>query len=221
MTIGELLVASAIVVTVAGGVAAVALPAHRSFVIEQEVADLEQRLRVAIDALAGDLRNARMVWPYRVGAVGHDPASSTFFRPDTVSVLVPSGTGVYVTRTYYVQADSGVAQLARYDGGSGDFPMVAEIGSLTFEYFADGAVSPLTLTDGPWYPDAASPDRFDVDLLGVRRVRVRVRMQAPAAFRGPAGPLFARSGTATPASPTIPDRRVQFDVALRNTDARR
>jgi hypothetical protein len=219
MSIAELLVASAIVVTVAGGLASVALPAQRAFVIEQEVADLEQRLRVAVDALAGDLRNARMIWPYRVGAVGHDPASGTFFRADTVSMLVPSGTGVNVTRTYYVQSGPGAAQLARYDGGSGDFPMVPEIGGLTFEYFADGALSPPTLTDGPWYPDALSPDRFDVDLLEIRRVRVHVRMQAPAAFRGPAGPLFARSGTAT--FQAIPDRRVQFDVALRNSDARR
>jgi hypothetical protein len=219
MSIAELLVASAIVAAVAGGLAAVALPAQRAFVIEQEVADLEQRLRVAVDALAADLRNARMIWPYRVGAVGHDPASGVFFRTDTVSVLVPSGTGGNVTRTYYVQSGPGAAQLARYDGGSGDFPMVPEIGGLTFEYFGDGALSPPTLTDGPWYPDPSSPDRFDLDLWGIRRVRAHVRMQAPAAFRGPAGPLFARSGTAT--SRAIPDQRVQFDVALRNTDARR
>lgn len=34
------------------------------------------------------------------------------------------------------------------------------------------------LTDGPWCPDADASDRFDADLLRIRRVRVRLRARA-------------------------------------------
>lgn len=42
-------------------------------------------------------------------------------------------------------------------------------------------LAPLTLAmlaDGPWCPDAASPNRYDADLLRIRLVRVTLRMQA-------------------------------------------
>jgi hypothetical protein len=99
--------------------------------------------------------------------------------------------------------------------------MVQDVVELSFEYFAENFLPPQTLTDGPWHPDEASVDRFDVDLLRVRRVRVHVRLQAPAAFRGRAGPLFVRSGTASSLARSVPDRQARFDIALRNSDARR
>src|SRR5690606_38173442 len=74
------------------------------------------------------------------------------------------------------------------------------------------------LTDGPWCPDAAAADRFDADLWRVRRVRVRLRLQAPVAFRGPAGPFFLNSGTARTRL-QVPDRAIRFDVELRNWHA--
>jgi hypothetical protein len=221
VTLAELLVASAISVTVVAAVLGVAIPAQRTFAVEQEAADMQQRLRVAGDALARDLRNARLVWPYRVGAIGHDPASGIFFRPDTISLLLrpDSNEGARpVTRTYYLRI-APERQLARYDGGAGDFAMVPDVIALAFEYFADGVLAPIALTDGPWYPDDTSPDRFDVDLRRIRRVRVRMRLQASAPFRGPAGLLFAHGGTATAASRTVPDLDVRFDVAVRNSDA--
>jgi hypothetical protein len=71
------------------------------------------------------------------------------------------------------------------------------------------------LVDGPWCPDAGHPDRFDEDLLRIRRVRVRLRVQAPRAFRGPQGTLFMRGGDAR-AGRYVPDQEVRFDVAPRN-----
>jgi hypothetical protein len=75
------------------------------------------------------------------------------------------------------------------------------------------------LTDGPWCPDAAHADRYDADLLRVRRVRIRLRLQAPAPFRGPAGTLFSRAGTAIDAHRHVPDRVISVDAALRNWHA--
>ena len=79
------------------------------------------------------------------------------------------------------------------------------------------ALTPDTLTDGPWCPDAGSATRFDADLLRVRRVRVSLRVQAAAAaLRGPVGALFARGGTARAGDLWVPDLEVSFDVAPRN-----
>ncbi len=79
---------------------------------------------------------------------------------------------------------------------------------------------PLTrerLTDGPWCPDPASPQRFDADLLRVRRVGLRLRVQAAsAALRGPVSTLFRYGGTARHADRLVPDVEWRFDLAPRN-----
>jgi hypothetical protein len=84
----------------------------------------------------------------------------------------------------------------------------------------EDALTPLEdgrLTDGPWCPDAAAPNRFDADLLRVRRVRVTLRVQSPiASLRGPAGALFLNRGSARASDRYAPDLEVQFDVAPRN-----
>jgi hypothetical protein len=221
VTLAELLVACAITGSVMAAVLGIAIPAQRTFAVEQEAADLQQRLRVVHETLARDLRNSRLVWPYRVGAVGHDPNSGVFFRPDTVSVLLrPAAAAGATTRTYYLRGGA-EPQLARYDGEAGDFAMVPEVVALTFEYFDDAILPPEVLTDGPWFPDEMSADRVDVDLWRIRRVRVRVRLQASAPFRAAAGGPFLNRGTATEVSRTVPDRELQFDVALRNASAAR
>lgn len=85
---------------------------------------------------------------------------------------------------------------------------------------SDVSLVPLTteqLTDGPWCPDAAAPDRWDADLLRVRVVVVSLRVQAAAAaLRGPAGVLFARAGTSHVATRLVPDVEVRLRVAPRN-----
>jgi hypothetical protein len=78
-------------------------------------------------------------------------------------------------------------------------------------------LTPALLTDGPWCPDAGSPNRFDADLLRVRRVQVSLRVQsALASLRGPAGSLFTRGGTARAGDSYLPDIAVTFDVTPRN-----
>ena len=78
------------------------------------------------------------------------------------------------------------------------------------------------LTDGPWCPDSLSPNRFDADLLRVRRIHASLRVQsALASLRGPAGTLFARGGTARAGDRYVPDIVVQFDVTPRNMNLAR
>ena len=56
------------------------------------------------------------------------------------------------------------------------------------------------LSDGPWCPDPSAPNRFDADLLRVRRVRVTLRVRSSRSFlRMP-----------------LPDRQITFDVTPRN-----
>jgi prepilin-type N-terminal cleavage/methylation domain-containing protein len=73
------------------------------------------------------------------------------------------------------------------------------------------------LLDGPWCPNALASDRFDADLLRIRQVGVRMRLQVgQAALRGPAGPLFAHAGSASSPYGSVPDQEIRFDVAPRN-----
>jgi hypothetical protein len=78
---------------------------------------------------------------------------------------------------------------------------------------------PLTaamLTDGPWCPGAASPARFDADLLRIRQVRVTIRVQANLKMLRGTGSLFAKPGTARGGELYVPDQELRFDVAPRN-----
>jgi hypothetical protein len=77
------------------------------------------------------------------------------------------------------------------------------------------------LTDGPWCPHAGSANRFDADLLRVRRVSVLLRVQAAAASLRGRGVLFARPGTAPDGGPQLPDHQIRFDVSPRNLNAGR
>jgi hypothetical protein len=73
------------------------------------------------------------------------------------------------------------------------------------------------LTDGPWCPDATSRNRYDADLLRIRKVAVTLRVQAAAAaLRGPAGALFARAGTSQGGTRWVPDQEIRFQVSPRN-----
>ena len=78
------------------------------------------------------------------------------------------------------------------------------------------------LTDGPWCPDAVSANRFDADLLRIRRVHVSLRVQsALASLRGPAGTLFAHGGTARAGERYVPDLVTEFDITPRNLNLAR
>jgi hypothetical protein len=73
------------------------------------------------------------------------------------------------------------------------------------------------LTDGPWCPNATAPNRYDADLLRIRRIRGIVRTQVSKPWmRGPAGALFTYAGTAKTTDKQIPDQEIRFDVTPRN-----
>jgi prepilin-type N-terminal cleavage/methylation domain-containing protein len=90
---------------------------------------------------------------------------------------------------------------------------------------ADGSlveIAPAILTDGPWCPDEGARNRFDADLLRIRRVRFTLRVQAALpSLRGPAGRLFTNGGLARAAGRMVPDFEIQFDVAPRNLNLAR
>ena len=69
-------------------------------------------------------------------------------------------------------------------------------------------LDPARFTDGPWCPDDVHAVRFDADLLRIRRVRLRLRVQvAVRAMRGARALFFA------------PDQQVVLDVTPRNLGA--
>ncbi len=99
-----------------------------------------------------------------------------------------------------------VPRLAVFGGGA---PLVKLDGS--------------NLTDGPWCPDANDPNRWDADLLRIRRMAVSIRLEAAlASLRGPAtvmfggGPAFTNPGTVKSSAKWIPDQELTFQVTPRN-----
>ena len=73
------------------------------------------------------------------------------------------------------------------------------------------------LTDGPWCPDPTNANRWDADLLRIRRIGVTLRVQsANAALRGPAGVLFTHGGTSRNGNRWLPDQQITFQVTPRN-----
>src|SRR5689334_637928 len=119
VTLGELLIASAITLTLMGSVVGMTVPLQRLFDTQPEYGDMHQRLRGAVDALTGDLTGAASpVLPYRSGVRRHDPDEGVFYRPDVIT-LVPAGPDAgWASHTYYVKHDpaTGDGQLMRYDG---------------------------------------------------------------------------------------------------------
>jgi prepilin-type N-terminal cleavage/methylation domain-containing protein len=78
-------------------------------------------------------------------------------------------------------------------------------------------IPPAMLTDGPWCPDAMSPNRFDADLLRIRRVDIVLRVQVAFAWmRGPASLRFLNGGTGGRHSRLVPDQEIRFSVTPRN-----
>ena len=73
------------------------------------------------------------------------------------------------------------------------------------------------LTNGPWCPDGAIANRFDADLLRVKKVRVTLRVQVgDKSMRGPTGAFFLRGGTSRGGERYIPDQEISFEVTPRN-----
>jgi Prokaryotic N-terminal methylation motif len=98
----------------------------------------------------------------------------------------------------------------------GDGVAIPRLGSL-----GDGLepvlLSTSILTDGPWCAGPHGASVFDADLLRLREIEVRLRVEAPSpALRGQAGPLFRRPGTQTHPARWVPDVELRITVGLRN-----
>jgi len=138
----EVTIAMAIMMTVVGGVFTLLNPAHGSFAMEPEVADLQQRLRVAQDTLYRDLVMAGAgaylggqtgsllhylppVLPFRHGAVGGAPVGS-FARPDvpdfpadatdTITVIYVPSTTAQTTLAEQVTGGAGSTMALKVNG---------------------------------------------------------------------------------------------------------
>ena len=89
---------------------------------------------------------------------------------------------------------------------------------VSYEPEADGLVrfEPGDFSDGPWCPYDGSPGAYDADLHRLSRIDIRLRVEVQAAeFRGPAGRLFTRGGTAARKAPRwVLDRTLVTSVAL-------
>ena len=81
-------------------------------------------------------------------------------------------------------------------------------------------LTPAQLSDGPWCPDGSNPNRWDADLLRIRKIAVTMRVEsASSALRGPASRLFTHGGTSK--STFVPDQEIRFQVSPRNLNLAR
>jgi hypothetical protein len=137
-----------------GGALAALMPAHRILIAQADAQDVAQRLRVAAETLTRELLAATLTGPHA----------------GTGGVAIRQGPNEQV---YYLAGAS--SQLRHVDSAGTDLPVIDGIVEVSFEFIGDaGPVPPLLLGDGPWLPDAGAPERFDADLLSLRRVRVAV-----------------------------------------------
>jgi len=211
-TMVELLIAMLLMLLVSSALVGLVVPARRAFEAQLETSDAHQRLRVAIEAVTADLRLAGAglpagappaVMPYRIGRLDSDPDAGVFYRAGVISAIyVDSRDGEPVSRSYYLRTDRATStpQLMRYDGLETDLPVVDRVVAFELTYFDEGGTptDPAALQDGPWLTSEPDVGMFDADLLRVRRVRVRLRVEA------------ARDR---------PAYELQSDVALRNAAA--
>ena len=204
----ELLVSMAISVVVTSAMFSFIHSASGIFEVDLEHTDMQQRARVATDALFRDIvmagagSQAPPAAPFRRGSLNPDLPGSVF--ADRISVLyVPPDAAAAVVITYARRVDAaGVPHLTRYDGAASEMPLVDQVVGLRFEYFdaAGTSIAMDRFADGPWVPNAVAPDRFDADLQSIRRVRAIIRLRP------------ARVFVAAP----IPDLEAVLDVSPRN-----
>jgi hypothetical protein len=110
-----------------------------------------------------------------------DTARALLIPSAPLSRPYPSGARVAVVtvRSYYL--DSTTRRLMVYDGDRSDVPLVDRVVGMEIGYLADQGGTALQLlplaqlADGPVSGEA--PNRFDADLLRIRRIRVRLRLQ--------------------------------------------
>jgi hypothetical protein len=190
----DLVVSMAIMLAVTSIIFVLVNSARTVFEIDLERADMQQRARVSMAALFRDMVMAGAglqvpaIAPFRRGDEIPDPPGSVFSDRISVRYVPPDAAAVGAVTITYARRDdaAGVPQLMRYDGRSTDLPVVDQLAGLRFEYFdASGRQMAMErFADGPWVPDAVTADRFDADLLAIRRVRALVRVRPARTLMG-------------------------------------
>jgi hypothetical protein len=92
--------------------------------------------------------------------------------------------------------------------------LLGGLSSLTPEGGSLAALPLSMLNNGPWCGDGSN--RFDADLLRVKKVRITLRVQASQPWMRASGPDFVVPGTSRVDQRSLPDYTVQFDVSPRN-----
>ena len=144
-----------------------------------------------------------------------DPSPPAFARPgkDQTVTYGPAPPAPGIAQAGFAPGENCTWQMS----GGGQVTRLAVLGS------AGGLIrlNAPQLTDGPWCPDEASMNRYDADLLRIRKVRVTLRVQSGNdAVRGSLttgnDALFANRGSALSRAQTVPDRSLRFDISPRN-----
>jgi len=144
-----------------------------------------------------------------------DPSPPAFARPgkDQTVTYGPAPPAPGIAQAGFAPGENCTWQMS----GGGQVTRLAVLGS------AGGLIrlNASQLTDGPWCPDEASMNRYDADLLRIRKVRVTLRVQSGNdAVRGSLttgnDALFANRGSALSRAQTVPDRSLRFDISPRN-----
>jgi hypothetical protein len=138
-----------------------------------------------------------------------DSAALTISRASgDLSKAYDAGASVAEVSSVTHWLNAAASQLSRYDGVQSDAAEADNIASIAFEYYGDAGGSlvkldPAILADGPWHPDPVNVNRWDVDLLRVRRIVVTVRVRSALAVL------------------KLPDEELRFDVTPRNLGGER
>ena len=172
-SIVEFLVATTIALVVTAGAFLLMVPAQSLAASRGEVADMQQRLRVAADTLSQQLVAAgagayaavdtgpltdtlAAIFPYRAGASSPDPPGT--FRSDAITIFtVPKNGSQPGATTFWLKSDDATStyQLTSADAATGiDVPVVDHVVALRFSYFGDPQPPmmrrPLSDPIGPW-----------------------------------------------------------------------
>jgi len=165
-SIVEVIIAAAIMLMVSGAVFQMLARAVRQSAVWNDDVDMQQRARVAMDAISAELRVA--------GAGGEQgPLRNQFavveprdpngaVTPSAITVrYIPEGNDLadLVEAIWYFDSQIGV--IRRSEPGHGDFPVVDGVQDLRFEYF-----------------DTFGPLALDGDPLRIRRVRISLALQS-------------------------------------------
>jgi hypothetical protein len=137
--------------------------------------------------------------PHELATIGAVDATRDLLIPAApLTRAYPAGARVALVTVRVYHFDAASKRLMVYDGDRSDLPLIDRVAEMRVSYLLDPrpdalvsipltdlggtAPAPVTLaqlSDGPLAGEA--PDRFDADLLRVRRVRITLRLQADAA----------------------------------------